>query len=217
MEGAFLYLSRLEFFVAASAPAVDVKTELRRRLRAQRRALSLEARGHAAERVAANLVATRAFRAGRRVACYLPNDGEIDTAEVIEHVRRLHKHCYLPVLSRLGHDRLWFAPAIPGAKLALNRYGILEPVIPTRALVRAQDLDLVLLPLVAFDETGQRLGRGGGYYDRSLAFLNHRRRWRKPRVIGLAYDFQKVATLPRDAWDVPLDAIVTDEAVYVIE
>jgi 5-formyltetrahydrofolate cyclo-ligase len=217
VEGAFLYSSRLEFFVAASASALDVKTELRRRLREQRCALTPDARRLAAEQLAANLVNTRAFRAGRRVACYLPNDGEIDTGRVIEHIRRLHKHCYLPVLSRLSHDRLWFAPANFGAELVVNRHGILEPVAPTRALVRAQDLDLVLLPLVGFDETGHRLGMGGGYYDRSLTFLHHRRYWRKPHVIGLAYDFQKVTALPRDAWDVPLDTIVTDRAVYLVQ
>lgn len=202
--------------MAASASAVDVKAELRRRLRAQRHALTPDTRSLAAERMAANLVAVRAFRASRCVACYLPNDGEIDTVEVIEHIRRLRKRCYLPVLSPLRHDRLWFAPANPGAELTVNRYGILEPAVPPRALVRAQDLDLVLLPLVGFDETGHRLGMGGGYYDRSLAFLRYRRYWRKPHVLGLANDFQKVAVLPHDEWDVPLDAIVTDRAVYLV-
>jgi 5-formyltetrahydrofolate cyclo-ligase len=81
--------------------------------------------------------------------------------------------------------------------------------------MRARELDLILLPLVAFDESGQRLGMGGGFFDRSLAFLAWRQHWRKPHLIGLAYDFQKVAALPREPWDVPLDAVVTDQNVYV--
>ncbi len=192
------------------------KTELRRRLRAQRGAVTGDARDLAATQLAVHLISTRAFRASHHIACYLPNDGEIDTGVVIEHLRRLRKHFYLPVLSRLSHDRLWFAPALPGAELVVNRYGILEPAVPTRALVRAQDLDLVLMPVVGFDEMGHRIGMGGGYYDRSLEFLQHRHFWRKPHVIGLAYDFQKITALPRDSWDVALNAIVTDQAVYTV-
>ncbi len=192
------------------------KTELRAQLRERRRALAPDARELAATQLATQLLDTRAFRASHHVACYLPSDGEIDTLAVIQHIRRLGKQCYLPVLSRLSHDRLWFAPAAPGVALVVNRFGIPEPAVPTRMLVRAQALDLLLLPLVGFDTHGHRLGRGGGFYDRSLEFLRHRRCWRKPHVIGLAYDFQKVAALPRDAWDIPLNAIATDQAVYTI-
>jgi len=192
----------------------NTKAELRQRLREERRALPLEARRLAGKRLAKHLFATRAFRASQRIACYLPHDGEIDTATVIDTLWRLRKRCYLPVLARLRHDRLWFAPAHAGADFIANRYGIDEPRLPPHLLVRAQDLDLVLVPLVGFDASGQRLGMGGGFYDRSLAFLDHRRHWRKPHVIGLAYDFQKLPALPHDAWDVPLDAIVTDLAVY---
>jgi 5-formyltetrahydrofolate cyclo-ligase len=158
----------------------------------------------------------RAFRVSRRVACYLPVDGEIDTAAVIKRLSSLNKRCYLPVISRIDHDRLWFAPAIEATLHRTNRYGIREPKVPARQLVRAQELDLVLLPLVGFDEHGHRLGMGGGYYDRSLAFLTQRQHWRKPHLIGLAYDFQKLPPLPREPWDVPLDAIVTDRCIYPV-
>lgn len=198
-----------------SASAGNTKIDLRRRLREQRRAVTEEARRDAAEKLAAHLITTREFYASRHISCYLPNDGEIDTSFVIHHIRRLRKVCYLPVLSRLGHDRLWFAPAVPDAQLFENRFGILEPDVPTRRLVRAQQLDLVLLPLVGFDENGNRVGMGGGFYDRSLEFLTHRHHWRKPHVVGLAYDFQKVAALPREEWDIPLNAVVTERAVYV--
>lgn len=198
----------------APVPA-DTKTELRRRLRAARRALDRVTRRRAAVQLAWQLARTRAFRASRRIACYLPVDGEIDTAVVLARSARLRKRCYLPVLSRIARDRLWFAPTDPGVRRRPNRYGILEPQVPARALRRAPALDLILLPLVGFDDDCHRLGMGGGYYDRSLAFRAHRGRWRRPRLVGLAYDIQKVATLPRAQWDVALDAVVTESGVYL--
>lgn len=193
------------------------KTELRRRLRAQRNTLSSEDRRVAAERLASNLAGVRLFLASRRVACYLPNDGEIDTAPLIEQIRRRRKTCYLPVLSRLSHDRLWFAATEPKTPLAANRFGIPEPVVKSRDLIRAQELDLILMPLVGFDDQGNRLGMGGGFYDRSLEFLRHRQHWRKPQLLGIAYDFQRVNGLAPDPWDIPLAGVVTDRTVYVFE
>ncbi len=191
------------------------KIELRRSLRARRNTLPPEDRCLAAKRLASNLAGTRLFLTGRRIACYLPNDGEIDTGRVIEHIRRLRKILYLPVLSRLSHDRLWFAATKPKTKLALNRFGIPEPVVKSCDLIRAQELDLILMPLVGFDDQGHRLGMGGGFYDHSLEFLRHRNRWRKPHLLGIAYDFQRVNGLAADPWDVPLQGVVTDQTVYL--
>ncbi|MEW6331915.1 MAG: 5-formyltetrahydrofolate cyclo-ligase [Pseudomonadota bacterium] len=191
------------------------KSELRRSLRARRNALTPDDQRLAAKRLAAHLAGTRLFLTSHRIACYLPNDGEIDTAAVIEHIRRLRKTCYLPVLSRLSHDRLWFAEAGPETKLSPNRFGIPEPVVKSRELIRAQELDLILMPLVGFDDQGNRLGMGGGFYDRSLEFLRHRNHWRKPHLLGIAYDFQRVNGLAPDPWDVPLQGVVTDQTVYL--
>lgn len=191
------------------------KNELRRSLRARRKALSGEDRRLAAERLTSHVRGTRLFLTSRRIACYLPNDGEIDTASLIERIQRLRKTCYLPVLSRLSRDRLWFAPVEPGMKYRPNRFGIPEPVVKAGDLVRAQELDLILLPLVGFDAHGNRLGMGGGFYDRSLEFLRHRSRWRKPHLLGIAYDFQRVNGLEPDPWDVPLQGVVTDQALYL--
>jgi len=190
------------------------KTDLRRTLRAQRVALSPAQQAQAARALAVRVSATRLFRVCRRIACYLPADGEIDPARVLERIWGLNKFCYLPVLSRIRHDRLWFAPVTPGAALRPNRYGILEPRVPARRLVRAQKLDLILLPLVGFDARGHRLGMGKGFYDRSLEFLRHRQHWRKPHILGLAHDFQRVDRLPADRWDAPLQGVVTDKAFY---
>ncbi len=192
----------------------NTKTDLRRHLRAQRVALSPAQQAQAARALAVQLCETRLFNVCRRIACYLPADGEIDPARVMERIWELNKVCYLPVLSRIEHDRLWFAPVKPRARLRPNRYDILEPVVFARNLVRAQKLDLILLPLVGFDAHGHRLGMGKGFYDRSLEFLNHRQHWRKPHILGLAHDFQRVDRLPADPWDVPLQGVVTDKAFY---
>jgi 5-formyltetrahydrofolate cyclo-ligase len=188
------------------------KSELRHELRARRRALDPTQRAQAAERVCRNLVEARLFRVSRRIACYWANDGEIDPRAIVAHAQRLGKRVYLPVLSRVWHDRLWFAQVTADMKLRYNRFGILEPHVPARALVRARALDLILVPLVGFDGAGNRLGMGGGFYDRSLAFLAWRRHWRKPHLVGLAYEFQRLARLPANAWDVPLAAVVTDRS-----
>jgi 5-formyltetrahydrofolate cyclo-ligase len=190
------------------------KTRLRRKLRERRRALSAHEQTLAAQQLTARIIATHWFRASHRIACYLPNDGEIDPRATIDAIWKARKRAFLPVLSQLAHERLWFAEVRPDTQFRRNRYGILEPRVPRRALVRAQSLDLVLLPLVAFDTNRNRLGMGGGYYDKSLGFLRFRQHLRKPHLLGLAYDFQRVAALPTDVWDVPLDGIVSDSAVY---
>jgi 5-formyltetrahydrofolate cyclo-ligase len=194
--------------------SADTRNTLRHELRARRQDLSAPEQTHAAHQLIAHLVATRLYRVSRRVAVYLPNDGEIDPVPLMARIWKMNKTCYLPILSRLQHDRLWFAPFTQNTPLAANRFGILEPVVPARTWVRAQELDLILMPLVGFDTHGNRLGMGGGFYDKSLAFLRHRTLWRKPHLIGLAHDFQRVKKIEASAWDIPLQAVATDQSVY---
>ena len=194
--------------------APDTRNTLRHELRARRQDLSAPEQTHAAHQLIAHLIATRLYRVSRRIAVYLPNDGEIDPVPLMARIWNTNKTCYLPILSRLRHDRLWFAPFTQDTPLAANRFGILEPVVPARTWVRAQELDLILMPLVGFDTHGNRLGMGGGFYDKSLEFLRHRKLWRKPHLIGLAHDFQRVKKLDACAWDVPLQAVATEQSVY---
>ena len=192
----------------------DSRNALRRSLRAQRNTLSAAQQLRAAQQLATRLATQPLFRVSRRIAVYLPNDGEIDPVPLMTRIWRMNKTCYLPILSRLTHDRLWFAPFTPDTPLTQNRFGIFEPLTPARNRISAQELDLILMPLVAFDTQGNRLGMGGGFYDKSLAFLRTRRVWRKPHLIGLAHDFQRVDKLTASAWDVPLQAVATDGGIY---
>lgn len=183
-------------------------------MRRQRRELSLPERRQAASAMCRQVMSMPEFVNCRRLACYFPHEGEIDPLAILTRSWRMKKQVYMPVLDRLSANRLRFAPYREGGALHTNRYGIVEPVQHFSHYVSAQELDLLLMPLVAFDAGGNRLGMGGGYYDRTLSYFCYRHCWFKPGIIGLAYDFQRVESLESMAWDIPLDAIVTDQAVY---
>jgi 5-formyltetrahydrofolate cyclo-ligase len=148
----------------------------------------------------------------QRIAAYLAADGEIDPYPLVQALWALGKTIYLPVLVPFTRQKLWFARFNPSDKLVHNRFGIEEPV--RRRLIKPCALDLVLTPLVAFDGSGHRIGMGGGYYDRSFAFLRRRRYWRKPHLLGLAYELQKLPAIIPNDWDIPLDAVATEARIY---
>lgn len=194
---------------------MDTKA-LRQQIRKQRRALADAEREQASFAVCERIAASQHFKKSQHIAFYLSNDGEIDLNLLIEHAWQQGKHCYLPVLAEPNTKRLWFIPYYPDSKLRNNRFGIPEPVHSAKARIRKTlSLDLILMPLVAFDLQGNRLGMGGGFYDRSLAFLQHRRYWHKPNLVGIAYEFQKQNKLQQNHWDIPLDAIATDKKLHL--
>ncbi|MFZ5593531.1 MAG: 5-formyltetrahydrofolate cyclo-ligase [Pseudomonadota bacterium] len=202
----------VDSIASSHSPAVS-RSELRKLMRARRAALSETERDEAALSVAERIAATNWFRRSRHIACYLPQNGELDPTPLMQRAWAMGKICYLPVLNTLHANRMWFVPYSAGDKLIPNRYGIPEP-ITSRHRLSAHKLDLVLTPLVAFDAQGNRLGQGGGFYDQTFAFLRHRRHWRKPRLIGIAYEFQRVARLQNHDWDVPLYAVATETTLY---
>lgn len=189
------------------------RSELRSQLRARRRALDHTQRTACAHALARRLLTHPLFKRARHIACYLPVDGEIDTGPLLCRALTMGKRIYLPVLSPSG--ALWFAPYPGRGMMRRNRFGIPEPVCHPRERRTGRELDLVLAPLVGFDTRGNRLGMGGGYYDRSFAFLKRRRHWRKPQLIGLAYELQRVADLPSHSWDVPLSSVVTEQHIHI--
>eukprot|EP01132_Coremiostelium_polycephalum_P016326 gene16326-19638_t len=131
--------------------------------------------------------------------------------------RRRGKATYLPVLSAWPRTKMVFQRVRPGEKLRPNRFRILEPQVNASRQRKVWALDLVLLPLVGFDDEGGRLGMGGGFYDRSLAYMARRKSWRKPTLLGLAHECQKVERLAQASWDVPLEGTVTDKDWYIAE
>ncbi len=187
---------------------------LRRQLRQARRQLSPLQQKQAARDLHRQLAQHPLFRRARHIALYLPNDGEIDPRPLLRAARRRGKTIYLPVLSAWPRTHMVFQRVGAHEKLARNRFRIEEPRANPACQRRPWALDLILLPLVGFDETGGRLGMGGGFYDRSLAYRQLRKNWHKPTLLGLAHECQKVDRLALANWDVQLQAVVTDRRWY---
>jgi 5-formyltetrahydrofolate cyclo-ligase len=180
------------------------KRALRRQLRQARAALPRSERHRAAHRAALHLA--RAVRRWgiRHVAAYLGVAEEIDTRPLLARLHALGCVLYVPKVGAAGE--LDFARWRPGAPLRRNRYGIAEPA----GLVRPARLDLIVLPLVAFDAQGRRLGMGGGYYDRLLA---RARPARRPLRVGYAFALQEAPRVPVAPHDARLDAVVTERGL----
>jgi 5-formyltetrahydrofolate cyclo-ligase len=181
------------------------KISLRQHIRQQRRQLSRARQSRAAQQVCLRIMRTPWWRSAKYIAFYWPADGELSLLPLLRWSLRRGKHCYLPLVR--GKE-LEFRRFQPGQTLRRNRYGIPEPT-GTQAWA-AQQLDVILLPLVAFDEHCNRLGMGAGFYDRALAATGDS----SPLRIGVAYQLQKFPQLPIDPWDVPLHAVVTEYRTY---
>ena len=210
--------SRAGFFLAHPAqarPMLDERQALRRELRGKRRDIPAAERIAAAERLAGHLLALACAPASGYVAGYWAMDGEIALHAWQLRLPSPLVYC-LPVLCEgmEAEDRLRFAPWRPGDPLVSNRFGIPEPDVAATSLLEARSMAMIVLPLVGFDARGQRLGMGGGWYDRSLAFrLGHHA---PPWLVGAAFAMQQLdAPLAAEPWDVPLDAVCTERGVQV--
>jgi 5-formyltetrahydrofolate cyclo-ligase len=189
--------------------APDDLRALRRDMRARRAALAPAQRIAAAQQLAARLHNVPGMPAEGAVAGYWAVDGEIALHAWQTSLPAACIYC-LPVLG--DDERLRFAPLYPGGTLVPNRFGIPEPDDPSM-LLDAADLAAIVLPLVAFDADCHRIGMGGGWYDRSLAAV--RDAARRPLLVGVGYELQRVDALSPAPWDVALDAVCTESATYL--
>ena len=182
-------------------------------MRGLRRSLRSAEQSATAQAITARLTSQVLFLKANTIAAYLPIDGEVDTWPLISNAIDAGKTVCVPVLGKSGKN-MRFAVYTPEERLVVNRFGIPEPTPEDRRYIAANQLDLVLTPLVAFDHSLNRIGMGAGYYDRCFSFLRHRKNWIKPSLIGLAYDFQRVATIETREWDVSLSGVATESAFY---
>ena len=187
----------------------DGRAALRRQKRDARRAIPAPDRIAAADALANHILSLPCMPSTGHVAGYWAMDGEIALHAWQLRLPPAVTYC-LPVL----HDDagLRFAPWRPGAPLATNRFGIPEPDVADEALLQPADLALVVVPLVAFDPLGRRLGMGGGWYDRSFAFRQQHAA--PPFLVGAAFELQRVDALQAADWDVSLDAVCTELAIH---
>ena len=185
----------------------DELRQLYRKLRAGLDPVRLE---QAAQNLADLVVALPEYGQANRIAAYYAVNGEIALNPVIDHALAQGKKIYLP---NLDQQALRFAPYFQGQKMRTNRFRLPEPDVSDSEMLSPGDLDLVLAPLVVFDENRNRIGMGGGFYDRSFAFRKHSGHG-KPVLIGVAHELQKVDRIVPEEWDVRLDMIVTDRMIY---
>lgn len=146
------------------------------------------------------------YRKAKRIALYHAIHGEIDLNSLWDSAPMQGKFCYFPALQE--DLTLLFLPATSATAFKANRFGILEPDVAPDLALSVDELDFMILPLVAFDAQGTRLGMGAGYYDRTLTNRT------KALLVGVGYPFQKVSFLDPCPWDVPLDVVITTDAVY---
>ena len=176
--------------------------EIRKELRKTRRSIDQPTRKKRGRQLLYQCQKNSIFRNAKHVAIFTPNDGEIETSNTINFLTHQGYLVYLPILVR---EKLKFAKM--GKKYRKNRFGIDEPIYsPLRG---AHRMDIILMPLVGFDKHKNRLGMGGGFYDKTLSFHKQLKNFRVPKLFGLAFDSQEVDNLISRPWDVPVDGIIT--------
>ncbi len=187
---------------------------LRTQARAARRALGEEARAEAAAALSSHLADRPELAGARRLAAYVASGSEIDPMPTLHALLARQVEIYLPHIEHAlpgMHFAHWNGDV---QRLKRNRFGILEPMVDTRDLLGADAIEVILLPLVAFDRRGHRLGSGAGYYDRALACRAGRHA--PPLLVGVAHACQEVEDIPAEPWDIPMDAVATELGYFPI-
>jgi len=189
--------------------------KIRTEYRKKRQALSAQQQSTAANKLLTTCISSTTLPQAKTIACYIANDGEIDPHAIIDYCWQQGKCVLLPVLHPFSKGHLLFVNYLPNTPTHKNSYGIKEPIVTTQNICPLTNIELILTPLVAFDAKGNRLGMGGGYYDRTLAPL--RRGALITQLIGLAHTCQQTDRLFTDSWDIPLNGIATPEQFFSVD
>ena len=180
------------------------RNQLRQQIRKTRANLTALQQQQAEDSITQQALAFIEERNAQHIALYVSFDGEISTDKLIKTLWAQDKHVYLPVLHPFNPNHLLFLRYLPDTPMVKNKFGIWEPKLNVQNVLPLDELDILFTPLVAFDKQGNRLGMGGGFYDRTL------QNWRNSSFIpvGLAHQCQQVEQLLTEAWDVPLHQIL---------
>lgn len=188
-----------------------MKESLRHTLFEKRKQLTTKIVTEASQKAAEQIIALSVFLNAKNIGYYSAKDGELDPIYIAQEARRLKKNLFLPVISDQSKKKMIFYSHTKTTPLIENQWHILEPNVVIEKPIEAHQLDIIFVPVLSFDDACNRLGRGAGFYDRYLACLKNTR---KPTLIGLAYEFQKLDHVPTDDWDVPMDMVVTEKNIY---
>lgn len=180
--------------------------ELRRQGREARAQLSDEQRARFSRRIQRRFLNSESFYRASHIGCYISARSEVDTSLIFDRAWRANKKIYAPVVDR--NRRMRFIETGPGTRLVRNRFNLWEP--ESGKEIRARNLRIVIAPTVAFDECRNRIGMGGGYYDQAFRVLKNRDAWMPTKLIGFAFDCQKVEKIPANPWDIPLYRVLTE-------
>lgn len=190
----------------------ETQQRIRQQICAQRAALSVENQSHFSAQICQMILDSGCLESAQHIAFYLPIRGEADPTALQTQLAHSHpgKTFYVPILPEDKQAKLTFASYAPDLPMVKNRFGILEPDLSQATrLADATKLDAVIMPLVAVDQLGNRIGMGGGYYDRTFAFKHRYNAPLRPQLIAFAYNFQLIETQTPQPWDVPAEAIAT--------
>ncbi len=190
-------------------------TNQRKTLRSRRMALSPACQALTASNVAKTLSEQPIFQKSQRIAAYFSRNGEVDLQILIKRQIKLRKKWFMPVL-KIDEKSLGFSRYDKNSSLYLNSYGISEPINPDSKILEASDMDLILLPLVGFDRLGNRIGMGGGYYDRALKNCLQKKD-NGPFLLGVAHSCQECKHIDAQPWDIRLHMIVTELEVICVK
>ena len=183
------------------------KVAIRQQFKQKRKAIPATKRHQASQKACQNFLHSHYFKQSQTIAAYFPHNAEIDPMPIAKHCEAKQK---LFVLPRVQADNLLFLPM--HLNMSKNSFGIQEPNYVQNKLINVAALDCLLMPLVAFDRHGHRLGMGAGFYDRCLAQLPAKH---GVQLIGFAYAMQEVEHIAVDAWDIDLHAIITENEIIV--
>ena len=194
--------------------AADSKKALRQSFRAARNALSKEVQHEAATCLLNQVIAFDVLDNAQHVALYLSQDGELSCGPLIDWCWQQQKKVYLPVIKPDNSGTLIFCEYRWDSPMGNNQFGIPEPNVNDANCLPIAKIDVIFMPLVAFDHKGNRLGMGGGYYDRTFAQLQptHSQanlKQLRPSLFGVAHDCQQSQQLVTENWDIPVDKVIT--------
>jgi 5-formyltetrahydrofolate cyclo-ligase len=186
-------------------------SQLRKSLRSARRSITPVERKEKSQLLARNLARYLPFRRCKKLAVYLSLPEEVDTSPVIELAQLLRKAIYLPVIDTKvwQNQSMMFALYLPGeTPLRENRFGIREPAVKPGNCIQGIDIEFVCVPVVGFNDRCDRIGMGGGYYDKAF----DSRRFQQSKLVGLAFEGQQADFEPA-RHDVPMQAVITEDRV----
>ncbi len=181
---------------------------LRQEILAKRRQLTAKESAQAGLSILKTIMQMNVFKRTVNVASYISLSGELCTQDMNEYFMTRHHLC-LPYMVTGQKGKMDFYSFKKGDELVENRFHILEPKNQPENLVLEDKIDVIIVPLVAFDNKGNRMGMGGGYYDRMLKKVR-----KDCLVIGVAYEFQLVDELLVEEWDMPMDIVITEKNCY---